>query len=134
MIIGLSARVGNPGFDAISFVAQGSRGATCDAFAFAELQPFGSCLCATLRAAHAHRMHLRPRRLSRSHPRLFAAQRALANSRRLRPISRAPIGTQQMAALIAQLNVSAPVNTIAAFAIANNGAWSNMYCSQSTKT
>jgi hypothetical protein len=61
-------------------------------------------------------------------------QRALANSRRLRPIRRAPIGTRQMAAVIAQLSVSVPVNTIAAFATANNGAWSNRYCSQITKT
>jgi len=64
----------------------------------------------------------------------LAGQRALANSRRLRPIRRAPIGTRQMAAVIAQLSVSVPVNTIAAFAVANNGAWSNMYCSQITKT
>jgi hypothetical protein len=61
-------------------------------------------------------------------------QRALANSRRLRPIRRAPIGMRQMAAVIAQLSVSEPVSTIAAFATANNGAWSNMYCSQITKT
>src|SRR5262249_5402991 len=135
MIIGLSARAGNPGFEAMSSVVQSSRGAACDPFAFAEFQLFSSDLCAPLRAPHAHRRARRRGRSSRYPPaHLFAAQRALANSRRLRPIRRAPIGTRQMAALIAQLNVSAPVNTIAAFAIANNGAWSNMYCSQITKT
>jgi hypothetical protein len=56
MIIGLSARVGNPGFDAISFVAQGFRKRDLRSVRFAKLQPFSGESC----AAHPHRMHLRP--------------------------------------------------------------------------
>src|SRR6266481_5619536 len=56
--------------------------------------------------------------------------RARTNSRGLRPIRRAPMGRRHTAAVVAQLSVTAPINTIAAFATANNATSSKMYCSQ----
>ena len=63
----------------------------------------------------------------------IAGQGARTNSRRLRPITRAPIGMRHTAVVVAQLRASAPTNTIAPLATANKGAPSRRYCSQSTK-